>query len=377
MVSNVFLAGREIRRAKLRFGLLAGAVGLLVFLILFQQALLGSLLKSFTGAIENQSGTVLVYGAEARKNVSGSVIPPPLQAAVEAVDGVGASAPLAEATFTVQAAGALTDSSVFGFTPGGPGEPTRLVEGRLPQSPTEAAGSKEDPAFTIGATVTSVNGDVELTVVGLTEGSRFSVAPTLWVTFDGFTALRLAANPDARAVLPSLVALTPAAGTTPEQLAQRVNDEVPGVQALTRDQAVSEAPGVAQVTQSFRLILGLAFLVVAVVIGFFFLILTVQKLPSLTLLRAVGAPVGYLVRALLAQIAFVVAGGLVVGLALTVLAVRGASTGLPIALSPSTAIGSALGVIVLALLGSIVTLLRVARIDPASVVNRPSLGGLA
>jgi len=266
---------------------------------------------------------------------------------------------------------------VFGFTPGGPGEPTRLVEGRLPQSPTEAAGSKEDPAFTIGATVTSVNGDVELTVVGLTEGSRFSVAPTLWVTFDGFTALRLAANPDARAVLPSLVALTPAAGTTPEQLAQRVNDEVPGVQALTRDQAVSEAPGVAQVTQSFRLILGLAFLVVAVVIGFFFLILTVQKLPSLTLLRAVGAPVGYLVRALLAQIAFVVAGGLVVGLALTVLAVRGASTGLPIALSPSTAIGSALGVIVLALLGSIVTLLRVARIDPASVVNRPSLGGLA
>jgi len=377
MVSNVFLAGREIRRAKLRFGLLAGAVGLLVFLILFQQALLGSLVKSFTGAIENQSATVLVYNAEARKNVAGSVIPSQQQAAVEAVDGVGASAPFGEATFTIEAAGKLTAVSVFGFTPGGAGEPTRLVEGRLPESPTEAAASKEDAGFTIGSIVTSVNGDVELTVVGLTEESRFSVAPTLWVTFDGFTALRLAANPDARAVLPSLIALTPAAGTTPEQLAQRVNDDVPGVQALTRSQAVSEAPNVAQVNQSFRLILGLAFLVVALVIGFFFLILTVQKLPALTLLRAVGAPVGYLVRALLVQIAFVVMGGLVVGLALTVLAVKGASIGLPIALSPSTAIGSALGVIVLALLGSTVTLLRVARIDPASVVNRPSLGGLA
>jgi putative ABC transport system permease protein len=199
----------------------------------------------------------------------------------------------------------------------------------------------------------------------------------LWVTFEGFTALRKAANPDARAVLPSLMALTAAPGVTPAQLAQRVNDQVDGVEALTRTAAVNEAPGVASVNQSFQLILGLAFLVVAVVIGFFFQILTVQKLPSLTLLRAVGAPVGYLIRALLVQIAFVVLGGLVVGIALTLLAIRGASAGLPIALSPSAAAVSAIGVIVLALLGSTVSLVRVKRIDPASVVSRQSLGGLA
>lgn len=376
---DVFLAGREIRRAKLRFGLLAGAVGLLVFLILFQQALLGSLLKSFTGAIENQSATVLVYNAEARKNVAGSVIPPPLQQQIEAVDGVGAAAPLGEATLTVEAGGDLTDASVFGFTPGGPGEPTRLVEGRLPETATEAVASREDvdSGFAMGDTVTSVNGDVALTVVGLTEESRFSVAPTVWVTFDGYTALRRAANPDAPAVLPSLIALTPAEGVTAAELAARIGTEVAGVDALTRSQAVSEAPGVAEVNQSFQLILGLAFVVVAVVIGFFFLILTVQKMASLTLLRAVGASTAYLVRALLVQIAFVVAGGLVVGILLTALAVRGASAGLPITISPSTLAASAIGVILLALLGSTITLLRVRRIDPASVVSRPSLGGLA
>lgn len=377
--NSVFLAGREIRRAKLRFGLLAGAVGLLVFLILFQQALLGSLLTSFTGALENQSATVLVYNAEARKNVAGSVILPPQQAAIEAVDGVGSSAPLGESTLTIEAGGELTDASVFGFTPGGPGEPTKLVEGRLPQTPSETVASREDVdlGFGIGDTVTSVNGELPLTVVGLTELSRFSVAPTLWVTFDGFTALRKAANPDARGVLPSLLALTPAPGVTPAELAQRVNDEAEGVQALTRADAVAQAPGVASVNQSFQLILGLAFLVVAVVIGFFFQILTVQKLPSLTLLRAVGAPVGYLIRSLFVQIAFVVLGGLAVGVALTFAAVKGASAGLPISLSPSVAATSAVGVIVLALLGSVVSMVRVARIDPASVVNRQSLGGMA
>src|SRR5690606_10199218 len=186
------LAGNEVRRGKLRFGLLSGAVGLLVFLILFQQALLGSLVLSFTGAIENQSATVLVYSDDARKNLSGSVILPPQQSEIEAVDGVGASGPLGEGTFTVEADGTDTDTSIFGFEPGQPGEPTRLVEGRLPTSATEAVASTEDSSdgFGLGDTVTSIDGDIALTIVGLTERSRFSVAPTLWVTFEGYSALR-------------------------------------------------------------------------------------------------------------------------------------------------------------------------------------------
>jgi len=373
------LAGREVGRAKLRFGLLSGAVGLLVFLILFQQALLGSLLLSFTGAIENQSGTVLVFSDAARKNVSGSVILPPQQAQIEAVAGVGAAAPLAEGTFTIEADGDDVDASVFGFQPGGPGEPTRLVEGRVPTSPSEAVASKEDASagFGLGDTVTSVDGDIPLTIVGLTERSRFSVALTLWVTFDGYTALRRASNPDATAVLPSVLAVVPAEGTSAATLAASITDQVDGVEALTRAQAVADAPGVSSVNQSFQLILLLAFLVVAVVIGFFFLILTVQKQSTLTVLRAVGAPTSYLVKALLTQIALVVGVGLIIGVLLTLGAVRGASSGLPVSLEPTTMAVTAVGVVLLSLVGSVFTLLRVGRIDPADVMNRQSAGGLA
>jgi putative ABC transport system permease protein len=362
-----------------RFGLLSGAVGLLVFLILFQQALLGSLLLSFTGAVENQSATVLVFSEEARKNLAGSVILPPQQAQIEAVDGVGTSAPLGQTTLTVEADGEDTDASVFGFRPGGPGEPTRVIEGRLPSTPTEAVASTEDQAigFGLGDTVVSVDGDIVLTIVGLTERSRFSVAPTIWVTFDGYIALREASNPDATAVLPSVVALTPADGVSPADLAAAVDDQVDGVQALTRGQAVSEAPGVSSVNTSFQLILGLAFLVVAVVIGFFFLILTVQKQSTLTVLRAIGAPTSYLVKALLTQIALVVGVGIALGGLLTFAAVRGASTGLPLSIEPGTLALSAVGVVVLSLVGSAFTLLRVSRIDPADVLNRQNTGGLA
>ena len=72
----VLLAGREVRRAPVRFGLLAGAVGLLIFLVFFQQTLLSSLVYSFWGALLIQSGTVLVYSSVARVILEACVVTP-------------------------------------------------------------------------------------------------------------------------------------------------------------------------------------------------------------------------------------------------------------------------------------------------------------
>ena len=65
----MFLALKEMRRAKVRFGLLIAAIGLLVFLILFQQSLQNSLLTSFIGAIRTQSAPVLVYSTDGQRTL--------------------------------------------------------------------------------------------------------------------------------------------------------------------------------------------------------------------------------------------------------------------------------------------------------------------
>ena len=303
---RIVLAGNEVRRAKLRFGLLAGAVGLLVFLILFQQALLGSLLFSFIGAIENQSGTVLVYSEEARKNLRAASILLPEQADRSRRSTASVrSGPLGEDTFTVEADGTDTDASIFGFEPA-----ARRTDAwwrvACRRAPREAVASTEDSrrGFDIGDTVTSVAGDDR------PHHRRPHRAEPLLGRTDDVGHLRRASRPCARPPTP-----TPRPccrrrrrharrrASRPAEVAAAINEQVDGVEALTRDQAVGEAPGVSSVNTSFSIILLLAFLVVAVVIGFFFLILTFQKQSSLTVLRAVGAPTGYLVKALLIQIA--------------------------------------------------------------------------
>jgi putative ABC transport system permease protein len=57
-------------------------------------------------------------------------------------------------------------------------------------------------------------------------------------------------------------------------------------------------------------------LVVPLVTGLFFLIITLQKARALTLLRAIGAPGGVLVRSLLVQVLIVIGGGVALGTAL-------------------------------------------------------------
>lgn len=370
----MFLAVREMRRAKVRFGLLAGAVGLLVFLILFQQALLGGLIDQFIGALRNQSADVLVYNEQARKNLEGSIVLPEQLAAVAEVDGVAVAAALGEDTFTVVAGGEEVDAVVFGYGLGGPGEPTSLVEGRLPESAGEAVASSRDAAdgFDIGDVVEVVpnpGGEpVRFTVVGLGEEINYSVSPVLFTDFASYELAKRAVNPDATAVLATVVAVRVADGAEPAEVAARITAEVAGTEALTRQQAVDGAPGVASVRQSFAVILLLFYLVVPLVTGLFFLIVTFQKAGALTLLRAIGSPAAPLVRSLLLQVGVVVTAGSALAALLYWAAAR-ATTTLSIGVEPLTLLVTWAIVLALALVTSLAAVRRVLRIDPITATT--------
>ena len=365
----MFLALTEMRRAKVRFGLLAGAVGLLVFLILFQQALLGGLINQFIGAIKNQSGEVLVFNDQARRNLEGSIILPPQQAAIADVEGVEAASPLGEATFTVTADADGTaeeiDAVIFGYVLGQPGGPTSLIEGRLPKGANEAVASEKDrdAGFDIGDVVTVEPDGAQIAIVGVALDINYSVQPVLFVDFATFEAAKRTRNPDAGEILPSVIAIKVAAGSSPSDVAARINEQVDGVEALTRQEAVDGSPGVSSVRTSFTVILGLFYLVVPLVTGLFFLIVTFQKASALTLLRAIGAPARSLVWSLLVQVVVVMTLGSLIAFGLYSVAVQGVSNlGLRVEVMP--AVVTSLVVLALALLTSLVAVRRVLRLDP-------------
>jgi len=366
----MFLAFHEMQRAKVRFGLLAGAVGLLVFLILFQQTLLTGLINQFIGALKHQSGEVLVYNGQARKNLEGSIILPEQQAAIATVDGVAIASPLGEATFTVTAGGKERDAVIFGYQLGKPGAPTTLVAGRLPSADNEAVASEKDVAdgYDIGDVVQVQPDGARITVVGLASDINYSVQAVLFVDFATYESAKRTRNPDATSILPSAIAIEVAPGSSAAAVAARINEQVDGVQALTRQEAVDGSPGVSSVRSSFAIILGLFYLVVPLVTGLFFLIVTFQKASSLTLLRAIGARSRTLIVSLLIQVVVIIAVGSLLAFGMYAGAIQGVKN-LGVHPEVGPAVTTSLIVLALSLLTSMVAIRRVLRLDPLAATT--------
>lgn len=366
----MFLALKEMRRAKVRFGLLISAIGLLVLLILAQQAIQTGLITSFIGAIEKQSAPVLVYSVDGQRILQGSIITPALEQKIRSTEGIEKSGRIGQGTFTVKVNDDEEDSdaAIIGYTDPDLGEPDQLSAGRAARGPGEAVGSA--PGFEVGDTVRVLGpdggskGTGEIRVVGLADDAQLQVTPTLFTSWSGYVASVKSANPDAGAILPSAIGVAPVAGLDPAVLAERINDASQEADALPRQVAADESPGVAEVRQSFQVIFLLFGLVVPLVTGLFFLIITLQKSASLTLLRAVGAQSGLLVRSLMFQVVLVIGGGLALGIALYTPLSQARLGEIKLSFDVSAVLIWSVLLLGLGLLSAIVSARRVLKIDP-------------
>ena len=365
------IARKEMLRAKVRFGLLVGAIALLVFLILFQQALRDGLITSFIGAIEHQDAPVLVYSTDARRNLQSSTITPELEAQVRAVDGVGAVGRIGQGTYSVTADGSITGAAVIGYEKRSLGAPETLTAGRYPTADGEGIANESDASagFDLGDVVTVQPGGYRIRIVGQSKDTNLQASPTIFAKYGTWEQAVQAANPDAQTPLPNALGVRPAPGVTPQQVVTRINAVDDSLEALTRGDAATKAPGVAQVGRSFLVIFFLYALVIPLVIGLFFLIVTLQKARSLTVLRAIGARSSTLVRGLLAQVLVVVGLGVVIGTLLFLPLSFMRIGSIPLSFDAPAVGAWAVGILVLGLISSWFSARRVLRIEPAAALS--------
>jgi putative ABC transport system permease protein len=358
----MFLAFKEMSRAKVRFALLIAAIALLVFLILFQQSLQNGLITGFIGAIRDQNAPVLVYSVDGQRTIQGSVITPEMDAQVRAADGE---------TF---------DTTLIGYELGpdgdGIGAPTTLVEGRLPAADDEGVVSDADVqlGYDIGDVVTLLPGGKEITIVGIAQDTQLNLTPTIFTSYATYLDAVSSVNPDAGTPLPNVLGVVPADGFTPEQVVDSINEQSLDLDALTREDAAANTPGVSQVQQSFNIIFLLYGLVVPCVTGLFFLIVTFQKANSLTLLRAIGAPAGRLVSSLLIQVVVIVGAGLLVGTLLYFPLSQQTLGGLALRFDTGAVVFWSILLLSLAVLSSLAAARRVLRIDPIEATTGQGVG---
>lgn len=369
MGTSRMLAVNEIRRGGGRFSAIVGALSLIVFLVLVLGALADGLFFGATGAVRSTTATAYAFSSDAE----GSLIRSRLQEADVAefaqAPGVQAAGPLGVLLTGGTGPEGDIDLAVFGLDMGGPGTPTTLIEGRLPDPGELGVAAADSQLRSSGVEIGSIVSvaDVSAEIVGIVSDSSYQLQPTIWTSVDTWRAMRDAVRPELRGAPTAINAV--GLVTSADADLVLIAEVIPDSTVLTAEATGLAIPGVEQQASTLSSIIYTTLAVAALVVALFFALLVLEKRELFASLKALGTPTSRLGIAVIAQALISSALGVVIGTVVARLFGLLIPAQVPTLFRTETLITIAVFTLVAGFVGAVFSLRRIAKIDPATAIG--------
>lgn len=337
----MFLALRDIRRARGRFSLLGAVVALIVILLVMLTGLTAGLGKQNTSALEALNPTSYVFHPEV--DFVESQIPEGTLAAWRDTPGVDEVTPLGVAQTSAQMGEQTAAVALFGLPegheiPGGGAIPSEGVV--LPET------------FDVPTGTHVTMGGVNAPVVGEAPEEYYSHLPVAWANMDTWKQMAHSPSPTVLMLNGKKQDAWENTAADTGSVAASVKESFGGLGAYQSERG------------SLLSIQGLLYGISALVIVAFLSVWTIQRTRDIAVLRALGASKSYVLRDSLGQAALILSAGAVTGAAVAALLGWFARRAVPFELSVSTVALPTVGVLALGLLGAWLATRKVSAIDP-------------
>ena len=377
----MFLAIRELKFARGRFGLMGAVVSLIAILTVMLSGLSAGLVNDGVSGLKSLPVTAFAFdeGTKTDNAFSRSVVDAEQVEAWKSQPGIRHADPVgAGMTNATTDDGTQIDLSLFGIEPTSflnppvsKGEQLSGLRGIVVSETAEGDGLE------LGTIITLDRLDTELEVIGFTVGQApFGHVDMAYLHLDTW---RLIASGMAQPGTPtqeqvdaldfdvaSVVALQAEDGA---EINAPAGDLAASTTTVDLKESFNSSPGYEAETLTLSMIQMFLYGICALVVGAFFTVWTIQRQHELAVLRAVGASGRYLLRDSLTQAAILLfsftALGVVVGVGLG----SAMPDGMPFALEFEPILTSSLITIVLGLVGAAVAVLRITRIDPNTALG--------
>ena len=369
------LALRELRRRPGRFGMATLTLAVLASLLLFLAGLLDGLYLGSTGAIRAQRADVFVYSDTSRDSFLRSRIAPATRNAVEQVEGVSAvgGVGLALVGAAVPGSSELADAAVIGYELAPRGVPDPPAPGQAwADDRLKAAGVGLGDVLRLGAA------QIPVEVIGFVTDTNYLLQGALWVEPSTWRAVQNANRPDARVAddIVQVLVVRSDGSVSDADLAARVDAATAALgsgtgatSSLTKAEAELSLPGTREQSATFNQILAVTFAVVVLIVALYFALLTLERVPLYGMLKAVGASTRQLFAGVMAQAVVVATAAFVVGAVVVAAGAATAPAELPLTVEQSRVVSTYVVLVVCAIVGSLASLRRVVRIDPAQAIG--------
>jgi len=378
----VYLSFKEFWRNRARFFLVSLVIALITILVLFIAGLGEGLGTNNRQYLENLDAQLVIFRDKADFVIPASRLEQTAAAHIREIEGVADAGGIATSGVAIMLPeDEVLKVALLGVEPGRPGAPEALQG----QSLSEGAGNEvvidqnviDRTGIKIGDTirVRSTQGveDVfyDLKVIGITEGQFYTFQPAIFVSYATWDEVRT--KSDAELGRPSttvnVVAVRLQDEDELEAVSGRIEDEISDSAAADITTAIKNVPGYSaqqgtiQTQGVFTLLIGI------LVIGGFFQIQILQKVPQIGVLKAIGASNAVVGAAAVVQIVMVTTLGVAIGAVLTLLLSLGFPPTVPIVIDGQAALLAILALLLIGPLGGLVSTFYAVRIEPLKALR--------
>lgn len=350
----MYLAIKEILHNKLRYSLVLVTVFLISFMVFFMTSLAIGLVRDNRTAADNWDSTGVVLSKYANKNLTASFITEDNYKDKLSDDAV----PLGYmfAVTNLKNDDTTVNISIFAQNWNSFIAP-KLIEGHYPESKNEVIidQSMENYNIKMGDQI-QLNGSTdEYKVVGITNDSKFFTVPVIYTDLSTYWKLQ---HTDKTTKTISAIVLNNDVDVSGEGLVQ-----------ITEQDMISNIPGYTPEVNVFMGMIIALVVITCLVVGIFIYIIMIQKLGLYGIMRAQGIQSKTIIWSLFCQI-FVLSG---MGVLMALIGVWAVKFVLPATLFfyPSWLAYSLLGlaIIIMALLGGLISLPKILKIDPIEAIG--------
>ena len=368
---GVPLARRNLFQDRRRVLLSTGGVAVALLLVLTLGGIFAGAMRQLTSYIDRSGADLLVSQAGVTTmHMSASVLRPDIADRIRETPGVAWAEPIRYATGMVSSPAGQSASYVIGYQPTARhAGPSRLVAGR-PPGPNEAVLDRQGAdqlRVRVGDWVRVLGRPLRL--VGLSTGGTNIANTTVFMPTDDFARLRGPAQ--------AYVLVGAHPGVDLGLLRARLEGIPPGVTVQTSGQfADSERRIVTDMSADLlRIMSGIGFGIALAVIALTLFNVTVAKTREYGVVKALGARPGRLAATVAAQAAWSVVLALATATALALLlavVIGQVNPTLAIWIAPGSVLRTGLGALLVGVVGAVLPIRRVLRVDPAASFRRPT-----
>ncbi|MDZ5552307.1 FtsX-like permease family protein [Enterococcus cecorum] len=355
----MFLAINEMKHSKLRYALVIGVVFLIAYLVFFLTGLAYGLAQENRTAVDKWQADRILLSDEANGKLNMSMLTMDDYESVKAED----KAALAQFPGIVYQKGKKDQQinvSFFGIEADEFLAPN-LVKGRMFKNTGEVVVNdslaKED-GLQVGDQLKVAGSKQTLKIVGFTNEAMYNVAPVIYMSLADFQEIRFNQALPKEAQKINAIVLR----EKPKQVANHLEE-------IKISDFIDDLPGYRAQNLTFAFMIGFLIVIVAIVIGIFIYILTMQKQAIFGVMKAQGISNFFIARSVFVQTAILAFVGIVLGLALTYLSSLVLPAAVPFAIFWGLYLAVSVGMWVIAILSAVFSVSTVVKIDPLQAIS--------